>query len=71
MHREWVQCTECRKDLARKSLAVHGQTQHGVERGESGQEGKEESGGDNPREFKMTFPEKAGPRPLPVEGCSC
>ena len=27
-------------------------------------------GGDEPRTYRMTFPEKSGLRPCPVEGCS-
>ena len=70
--RGWVQCTECGKDLARGLLAIHFQTQNGVERGGAGQRDHEGygNGGDNTRTFRMTFQEKAGPRPCPVEGCS-
>ena len=70
--RGWVQCTECGKDLARGLLAIHFQTQNGVERGGAGQRDHEGygNGGDNTRTFRMMFQEKAGPRPCPVEGCS-
>ena len=35
-----------------------------------GKEGYEEVRGNKTRTFRMAFPEKAGPRPCPVEGCS-
>ena len=38
-------------------------------RGRVGQKDEEGGGGDDTRTFWMTFPEKAGPRPCPVEGC--
>ena len=58
------------KELAKGLLVVHRQTQHGVSKGELGQEGDEEYRGDLPRTYRMPFPMKAGPRPCPVEGCS-
>ena len=35
-----------------------------------GQEGDIEGGGRNLRTYRMVFPEKAGPRTCPFEGCS-
>ena len=32
--------------------------------------GNKEDEGDKPRTYRMTFPEKEGPMPCPVEGCS-
>ena len=58
------------KDLANGSLIAHHQTHHCVVKGGSGQEGDKEVGGDEPRAFRMALPEKSGPRPFPVEGCS-
>ena len=49
---------------------AHQQTQHVVAKGGLGQEGYEEAGGDEPRTYMMAFPENAGPRSFPVEGCS-
>ena len=46
------------------------QTQHGVAKGGLGLEGDEAARGDNTRTYRMAFPEKAGPRTCPVEGCS-
>ena len=68
--RECVLCLECRKKLAKGSLVAHRQTQHGVAKGGSGKVSDEESGGNDPRTFRMAFPAKAGPRTCPVEGCS-
>ena len=61
-----------REDLARGSLAIHHQTQHGVTRGGAGQKEDEgdSNGVDNIRMFRMTSPAKAGPMPCPVEGYS-
>ena len=70
MQREWIQCTECGKDLVRGSLATKRQTQNGVSRGGAGKTDDEGCGGNNPRTFRITFLENAGPRPRPVEGCS-
>ena len=63
--RQWerINFPEWGKYLARVSLTSHRQTQHGVAKGGSGQEGDGEVGGDNPRTFRMTFLAKAGPRP--------
>ena len=63
-------CSECRKEEANGSIMAHCQTQPGVAKGRLGQEGDKAAGGDNPRTYRMAFPEKAGPRPCPVEGCS-
>ena len=68
--REWVYCLEYGKDLATGSLSAHRQTQHGVVRGGSGQEGDEETRGDKPRTFRMVFPAKTVLRPCPAERCS-
>ena len=35
-----------------------------------GQKGDGGGWGNEPRTYRMAFPEKAGPRPCPVEGCS-
>ena len=69
-HRERVKCPECRKDLTRGSLAAYCQTQHGVEKGGTENEGNGDGRGDDTRNERMAFPEKAGPRPCPVEECS-
>ena len=69
-HRQRVNCLECRKDLARGSLAAHRQTQYGVVKGGLGKEGNGEGGGNDPRTYRMSFTAKAGKRPCPVEGCS-
>ena len=61
---------ECRKYLARGSLAVHRQTQHGVAKGGSGQENDKEFGGDDTRTFRVAFLEKSELSSFPVEGCS-
>ena len=52
------------------SLAAHFQTQLGVEKGVTGQEGEGESGGEKPMDYRMEFPTKSGPSHCPVEGCS-
>ena len=62
-----MHCQEFRKYLARGSLAAHCQTQHGVARGGSRQEGDKESGDNELSSFSMAFPVTAGPRPFPVE----
>ena len=56
--------------MAKGSLVVHRQNQHSVEKLSLGQEGNKEAGREEPRTYRMAFPEKAGPRPFPVEGCS-
>ena len=68
---EQVLCPECRKELAKGSLVTHRQTKHGVYKGGLGSEGDEVDGGNNePRNYRMAFPTRAGPRPCPVEECS-
>ena len=67
---EQVICPEWGGYSARGSLAVHRQTHHDMAKGGPGQEGNIEGGGDDTRMYRMEFPEKAGPRPCPVEGCS-
>ena len=47
---------------------MHRQNQHGVAKGGLGQYGDEEGGSNNPRTFRMSFSENAGPSPYPVEG---
>ena len=56
--RESVQFTECGKDIARGSLAIHRQTHHRVSRGGAGKKDYEGDGdgGDDTRMFRMTFP---------------
>ena len=49
---------------------THRQTQHGVEKWGLGTEDDEASGGDKNRTYRMAFPDKAGPRTCPVEGCN-
>ena len=61
---------DCRKEIMKGSMVAHRQTQHGVAKGGSGKVGKNEVGGDDPRNYRMAFPAKTGPRPCPVEGCS-
>ena len=50
---ERVICRECGKDLVRGSLDVHCQNQHGVEKGDSVQEGKREVRVNKPRTYRM------------------
>ena len=69
--RDRVLCLECGKELAKRSLVTHRQTQNKVEKGELGSEGGGADGGDKLRTYRMAFPARAGPRPFPVEGCSC
>ena len=52
------------------SLVTHHQTQHEVAKGGLGSEGVRADRGNNPRTYSMAFPERAGPRPCPVKGCS-
>ena len=65
-----VLCPECGEDLAKGSLVAHCQTQYGMAKGGSIQEGENEDRVNNPRTFRMEFPAKAVPMPYPVEGCS-
>ena len=46
------------------------QTHNDVAKEGPGQEGDGEGGGDEPRTHRKEFPEKVGPRPCLVEGCS-
>ena len=48
------------------------QTHHSMARGGLGKKGNEgdKDGGNNTKNFKIAFPEKAAPRPCPVEVCS-
>ena len=62
-----MHCLEYGKDLARGSPVTHRQTKHGVSKGVLVQEGNKEGGVNNPRMFRMAIPEKAVPRPCPVE----
>ena len=39
-------------------------------KGGLGEVGNKEAGGNDPRNYKMVFPAKAGLRPYSVEGCS-
>ena len=42
-----------------------------MDKGRLGSEGdKAEGGGEEPRTYRTAFPERAGPRPFPVNGCS-
>ena len=61
---------ECGKDLDRGSLAVHCQTQHGVAKVVTWQEGEGEGGNNGPRTYRVTFTTKAGSSHCPVEGFS-
>ena len=63
-------CQKCGKYLVRGSLVGHLQAKHGVEKGGLVQEVDGEAGGDKTSTFRMDFPMKEGPRPLPVKGCS-
>ena len=56
--------------MKKGSLLKQRQTQHGVEKGVLVPEVNEADGYDEPRTHRMEFPENAGPRPCPVEGCS-
>ena len=49
---------------------MHCQTQHDMAKGVPGQEGDGEGRGNDTKTYRMVFPEKVGPRPCPVEGCS-
>ena len=69
--RKQVSCTECEKELEKRSLVMRRQNQHSVAKGRLGPEGDEaDGGGDKPRTYKMAFLARAGPRPLPVKGYS-
>ena len=63
--RQWerVLCPECGKELAKGSLVTHLQTQHGMTKGGLGSEGDKADGGNEPRTYRLAFPEKVGPRP--------
>ena len=63
-------CPECGKDMTKGSLVTHRQTQNIVAKGGFVPEVDEAERGYEPRNYSMTFPSKAGPRPCPVEGCS-
>ena len=68
---EWVSYPECGKELAKGSLVMHQQTQHGVAKGRLGSEGdKGDGGSDDPRTYRVEFRMRARPRPCPVKGCS-
>ena len=49
--------------MEKGSLVVHLQTQHGMAEGRLGQEGDEESWGDDTRTYRVAFPAKVGNRP--------
>ena len=70
--RQWEQVNflECRRDLARGSLAAHHQTQHGIAKGGLGQEVSGEDGGNDPVEYMMLFLKKEGMISCQFEGCS-
>ena len=59
-------CPECRKDMAKRPLVTHHQTQHGVEKGGLGPEGDKADRGDEPITYRIAFPANAGPRPYPA-----
>ena len=65
-----MHCPYYGKDFAKESLILHQQTHNRVAKGGLGKDGDGEGGGDDPRKFRMAFPDKAGPRPFPFEGCS-
>ena len=67
--KEQVLCPECRKEMTKRPLVTHHQTQHGKEKGGFGLKGDEADRGDEPKTYRIAFPAKAGPRPYPVEGC--
>ena len=61
----------CGKELAKGSLLIHRQTQHGVAKRGLGLEGDEaDESGDNPMTYRMAFPTRSGHSPCSVEGCS-
>ena len=50
---------------------THRQTHNGVAKGRMRSEvDKVDRGGDEPRTYRVAFPNRVGPRPCPVEGCS-
>ena len=56
--------------MAKGTLVMHNQTQHGLAKWGLGTEGNEASRGNEPRTYRMAFPVKVIPRPCPVKGCS-
>ena len=56
--------------MAKGSLVTHLQAQHGLDKGSLGSEGGGVDGGDEPRNYSMAFPARAGTSTCPVEGCS-
>ena len=70
--RQRVSYPECGKELGKWSLVTHCQTQHGVAKGRLGLEGyNADKGVNDPRNYSMAFPERAGPRTCPVKRRSC
>ena len=63
-------CPKCGKELEKRSLVAHRQTQHVMVKGGLVQKYDKEGGSNNPTAFRMAIKEKAGTRPCPVEGCS-
>ena len=63
-----VSCRECGELLAAGYLTCHLMNQHGRV-AETQRRGSTMSEGDGPWTFRMTFPEKGGPRNYPLEGC--
>ena len=59
--------------MAKGSLVMHRQTEHGVDKGglvSEGGKADRRDGGNNPITYRMTFTVWEVPRPCPVEGCS-
>ena len=67
--RERFSCPYCRKDLAKGSLVMHRQTQHGLDKGGLDSEVDKADGGiDDPRSYIMAFPTRAGIGPSQSKG---
>ena len=62
LHREWVSCTECGKEIQRGSLVTHRQTQHRVDKGGLVLERDESGRGDETMNYRMASPDRVGTR---------
>ena len=63
-----LHCRDCGEEMAVGSLAGHRMTQHG-KAAEERCSLKTLATGEDPRTYRMAFPDKGGPRSCPVEGC--
>ena len=63
-----IQCLECGEGMSAGLLAIHRQTQHGVESGGRMQWETPPPYGE-PQTYHMAYPNARGPRKFPVKGC--